>query len=158
VATRRHAKGYVASFVDGHQEWLNPGNSAQTVIYGNGESGMLLSFGADHLPITYSDGSHARGESTRAYEGVVVVLTNTAPAQITATVTATGGDTPPAGGLDPMTADLTIKPGFARAFALYCRTNSSNAQKVETIYTFGLGAESVAITVTIPPEELLAAP
>lgn len=134
VDMKRHNKGYVCSFVDGHTMFYP--EASNSVIFGNGEEGTLLSFGVLNETITYSDDATATGTDSAVDEGGAVLLVNGKDADLTAKVTVTGGTTPSADGLNPATADLTIHKGMKKAFALYCFTDAGGA-KVDTTYTFG---------------------
>ncbi|OPZ81446.1 MAG: hypothetical protein BWY76_03033 [bacterium ADurb.Bin429] len=144
VDMARHAKGYVASFVDGHVQQFPAASSP--VIWGSGDEGTLFSFGALRETITYSAADAAAGADSAVEEGGAVLLVNDSGAAITAAVSASGGATPPGNGLVLAGADLNITPGKGKAFALYCYTDAAG-EKVDTTYTFGnpAGTAKVAI-------------
>ena len=147
----RHQHGFVVSFVDGHQKFMPAAGCP--IIFGEGDEGTVLSFGAINVPVTFTGAAAAKGESTTVEEGSVVLLTNDSTAPITAQVTVSGGDTAPAQGLNPATADLKIAPGKSKAFALNCRTTTTGG-KVDTAYTFGVEPNAVTLTALEPrPEE-----
>ncbi len=150
VDMERHHHGYIASFVDGHQQYLLTGGVS--VIYASGDEGTLLSFAAENVPITFTDSSTASGKNDSTAEGGAVLLTNSGTTDLIAKVAVSGGTTPPATGLNPATANLTIHAGKSKAFALFCSTDASE-KKVDTTYTFGEGSHTVTVMVPAPKAE-----
>ena len=144
IAGKRHLGGYIASFLDGHQEYL-PANGPQ-VIFEDGGQGTYLCFGARHMPITYTGNAIADGRGGQVSDGQVVLLINDTKITLTPTISVRGGFLPPAEGLILGKSDVTLAPGQARAFSLHCRT-SSYREKTETIYTFGEASNAVEVTV-----------
>jgi prepilin-type N-terminal cleavage/methylation domain-containing protein len=152
---QRHAKAFVASFVDGHAKAFRASDAS--IIYGDGDEGTLLSFGASNQTVTFSNATSATGDQATIYDGNAVVLVNGGGQDFTAKVTvqAPAGATAPEAGLRPGTSDLSLHKEKRRAFSLRCFTQAG--EPVPTTYTFGEAPGStVALTVIkfVPiPEE-----
>ena len=143
----RHETGFIASFVDGHEQFIT---AATPVIWGEGDQGTLYCFGAINTPVTFTDDGAATCPEGGVIDGGTVLLVNSKNAPITAHVTVTGGTHPPAtGGLDPSTAKLDIAVGMGKAFSLNCWTDDSG-QIVDTTYKFGDDPTSVSLLVSKP--------
>ncbi|MHB9133631.1 MAG: type II secretion system protein [Armatimonadota bacterium] len=155
VATTRHNKGFVCSFVDGHNAFYPAGS--QPIIFGNGDQGTLLSFGALSTPVTYSTNNGnviVAGNDLSVNEGDVLLLINNTGGNLNpAVITISGCTTPPATGLTNP-ANINIATGQYRAYAIYCGTDGAG-EKVDTAYTFGdnTGAPGTFTTVTVKKPE-----
>jgi len=145
VAGQRHGNGYIASFLDGHVQFIVDDPAA--VVYGNGEEGDFLAFGAAGIPIAFSENNAATGTAATVDEGAVIQLINEKNDTLVPVISGRGGNMLPTQGLIPGTSSLTISRGKYKAFSLYCYSNSTTGSKVETTYQFGSGAHEVTIVV-----------
>jgi|GEM_PF-2323108 len=148
VAARRHAGSYIATFADNHSETITDGS--KKVIFASGDEGTILCYYPEFTPISFSSSRDAKGMSSSMMEGGVVLLTNETQGALAPWVIVSGGDRYPAKGFIPGVSQLQLAPGHSRAFALYCRSLSSNDMKVQTNYTFGAYPNTVVIYVNPP--------
>lgn len=162
VDVRRHQKGLIMTFVDGHAKYFRANEAP--VIWASGDEGTMYNFAAVNYPITYkaANNATAEGGGTSLIDGDTVLLLNEATSALTAKVTVSGGTTPPSeGGLLPGSSPLQIAAGSGRAYSVYCRTDATTGEKVDTTYTFGESSTGSAVTVTVSkprpeqPEEIV---
>lgn len=156
VDMARHEKGYIASFADGHAMYLPADQS--TVIFGDGDEGNYLSFGAISTQVAFKADGSTTGASVTVEEGAAVLLVNEKEEALVPPITVNGGQVMPTQGLIPGTSVIQIDPGKSRAFSLYCASDTFTAQKVDTAYQFGDPHHPVTVTVKKPAVTAVSVP